>query len=157
MAEINRCVRCEGSVVRERTLEGMAYRCLSCGHEAKQARIVRVDSEPSPARVAVAVAPAPVERRVEEGKPVVNSVGTGANGLARSPQNGVAPTTRRSVSPDDWLEAARGRLAELVEEIAEVDAKRDEAQRIHAALTAFGAADLAPLPWKPVKAKPAGA
>lgn len=46
-----------------------------------------------------------------------------------------------------WDQAARKRLESLLTALAKADDLRTEAERIHAALTAFGVTDLPPLPW----------
>ena len=49
-----------------------------------------------------------------------------------------------SPSAPDWVSLARRRLDELTAEITTIEGKREEAQRLHAALTAFGVEGLPP-------------
>lgn len=50
--------------------------------------------------------------------------------------------------PLSFADAGRRELAAVLKRITEVDTLRAEAERIHRALTIYGCADLAPLPWK---------
>jgi hypothetical protein len=47
----------------------------------------------------------------------------------------------------DWVAAARARLAALVQEVAAVEVKKQEAERIHRALTAAEVERIPELPW----------
>jgi hypothetical protein len=67
---------------------------------------------------------------------------------------------QRSTASDTskWYEVAGDRLMRLLESIQRIEGYKLEAERIHAALVAYGLTDLPPLPWAatPVKLLPAG-
>lgn len=64
--------------------------------------------------------------------------------MTRPATNGVAPVP----STADWTQIARERLAALVQEVAAVDVKKIEAERIHKALTVAEVERIPELPWK---------
>lgn len=53
----------------------------------------------------------------------------------------------RSPKPDDWVTSALERLADVLHRLRRADDLRAEAERIHAALTIYGASPPA-LPWR---------
>ena len=62
-----------------------------------------------------------------------------------------APVTLTQVATSDWLSAARADLQTKLKQIAAVTALQVEAERIHAALVAYGATDVPALPWRAAK------
>ena len=108
-------------MLTDRGHDGPIWSCLSCGHEMPRA--ISTAGRPL-------IYPHPAA--VTEPQPMT------------SPTNGTHPAV-------SWDEQALRELRTKLAEVAAIEAKRTEAERIHAALTAYGTADLPALPWRPVR------
>jgi len=55
------------------------------------------------------------------------------------------------VASDTWVQAATQALREQIGIVAQIEQAREEAERTHRALTAYGAKGVPELPWRPAK------
>lgn len=119
------CPRCKTRMAPDRTDDGPVWKCLSCGQE-------------TPRAVDAAGRQLVIQHRAVAGSQPMPE-------LSRVlPANGTTPAA-------SWDEQARRELDGHIAEYVAREENRRKAERIHAALTAYGTADLPALPWRPVR------
>ena len=158
------CPRCNGSVVRDHSLDGPVWACVACGHEtpARAAPNAHPDREARIAEVARLTAAGYSITQIarETGIPEGSIHGLrrlGQTEVSAAPATTRPPAatvprreeTRMTLPPrtSDWIEQAREECARLVRDVEAVNGKRRRAEQIVAALKAMGA-EAPALPWR---------